>query len=144
MNWKQHPTKQQLYSHLPPILHIIQIKQSRHHICSWWHFRSNQSKNCKTPMEDMCGSQRRLCWKMNLIWSNNMRLFFQVMIQGEFINVTSSGKVWEHKIFILPIPVLYVLALKNNFRYYFKNHCFSVTLCNKSWYILQHKHQNYI
>ena len=29
-SWKQHPTKQQLYSHLPPISQTIQIRQTRH------------------------------------------------------------------------------------------------------------------
>ena len=29
-SWRQHPTKQQLYSHLPPIMKTIQISQTRH------------------------------------------------------------------------------------------------------------------
>ena len=29
-SWKQHPTKQQLYGHLPPISKTIQIRQKRH------------------------------------------------------------------------------------------------------------------
>ena len=29
-SWRQHPTKQQLYDHLPPITKTIQIKQTRH------------------------------------------------------------------------------------------------------------------
>ena len=29
-SWRQHPTKQQLYSHLPPITKTIKIKQTRH------------------------------------------------------------------------------------------------------------------
>ena len=29
-SWKQHPTKQQLYGHLPPIMKSIQIKRNRH------------------------------------------------------------------------------------------------------------------
>ena len=29
-SWRQHPTKQQLYSHLPPITKIIKIRRSRH------------------------------------------------------------------------------------------------------------------
>ena len=29
-SWKQHPTKQLMYSHLPPISKIIQIKLTRH------------------------------------------------------------------------------------------------------------------
>ena len=28
--WRQHPTKQQLYGHLPPITKTIQVKQTRH------------------------------------------------------------------------------------------------------------------
>ena len=30
MSWKQHPTKQQLYGHLPPITKTIKIGQTRH------------------------------------------------------------------------------------------------------------------
>ena len=29
-SWKQHPTKQQLYGHLPPIMKTIQVRRSRH------------------------------------------------------------------------------------------------------------------
>ena len=29
-SWRRHPTKQQLYGHLPPISKIIQIRRSRH------------------------------------------------------------------------------------------------------------------
>ena len=29
-SWKQHPTKQQLYGHLPPIWKTIQIRRTRH------------------------------------------------------------------------------------------------------------------
>ena len=34
-SWKQHPTKQQLYCHLPPISKIIQIKWTRHVGLCW-------------------------------------------------------------------------------------------------------------
>ena len=29
-SWRQHPTKQQLYSHLPPIMKIIKVRQTKH------------------------------------------------------------------------------------------------------------------
>ena len=29
-SWRQHPTKQQLYGHLPPIMRTIKVRQSRH------------------------------------------------------------------------------------------------------------------
>ena len=34
-SWQQHPTKHQLYSHLPPITKTIQIKRTRHAGHSW-------------------------------------------------------------------------------------------------------------
>ena len=34
-SWKQHPTKQQLYSHLPPISKTIQIRQTKHAEHCW-------------------------------------------------------------------------------------------------------------
>ena len=30
MSWRQHPTKQQLYGHLPPITKTIQVRRTRH------------------------------------------------------------------------------------------------------------------
>ena len=35
-SWNQHPTKQQLYSHLPPISKTIQVKWTRHAKHCWW------------------------------------------------------------------------------------------------------------
>ena len=29
-SWRQHPTKQQLYNHLPPITKTVQVRQTRH------------------------------------------------------------------------------------------------------------------
>ena len=29
-SWRQHPTKQQLYSHQPPIMKTIQVRQTRY------------------------------------------------------------------------------------------------------------------
>ena len=34
-SWRQHPTKQQLYGHLPPITKIIKIRRTRHAGHSW-------------------------------------------------------------------------------------------------------------
>ena len=36
-SWSQHPTKQQLYSHLPPIMKTIQVRRIRH---AWHCWRS--------------------------------------------------------------------------------------------------------
>ena len=34
-SWRQHPTKHQLYSHLPPIMKTIQARRTRHAGHSW-------------------------------------------------------------------------------------------------------------
>ena len=34
-SWRKHPTKQKLYSHLPPIMKTIQITRTRHARHSW-------------------------------------------------------------------------------------------------------------
>ena len=34
--WRQHPTKQQLYGHLPPITKTIQVRRTRHAGHYWW------------------------------------------------------------------------------------------------------------
>ena len=34
-SWRQHPTKQQLYGHLPPITKAIQVRQTRHAGHDW-------------------------------------------------------------------------------------------------------------
>ena len=37
-SWRQHPTKQQLYGHLPPITKTIKVRQTRH-AGHWWRSR---------------------------------------------------------------------------------------------------------
>ena len=35
MSWRQHPTRHQLYGHLPPITKTIQVRRTRHAGHSW-------------------------------------------------------------------------------------------------------------
>ena len=35
-SWRQHPTKQKLYGHLPPITKTIQVRRNRHAGHCWW------------------------------------------------------------------------------------------------------------
>ena len=37
-SWRQHPTRQQLYGHLPPITETIQVRRTRH-AGHWWRSR---------------------------------------------------------------------------------------------------------
>ena len=68
-SWKQHPTKQQLYSHLPPITETIQVRRTRHagHCwrsknelisnilqCTPSHRRANVGRPAKTYIQECC------------------------------------------------------------------------------------------
>ena len=68
-SWKQHPKKQQLYSHLPPISKTIQVRQTRHVKHCWrskdelisdvfrWtptHGHNNVGQPAKTYLHQLC------------------------------------------------------------------------------------------
>ena len=46
-SWRQHPTKHQLYGHLPPIMKTIQVRRTRH----TGQEKQRQSHNLCTPMD---------------------------------------------------------------------------------------------
>ena len=43
-SWRQHPTKKQLYGHLPPITEIIQVRRTRH-VGHYWRSRDELIKD---------------------------------------------------------------------------------------------------
>ena len=68
-SWKQHPTKQKLYGHLPPITKTIQVRQIRHVGHSWrsrdelisdillWtpsHRRAKAGRPARTYIQQLC------------------------------------------------------------------------------------------
>ena len=68
-SWRQDPTKQQLYSHLPPILKTIKIKRTRHVGYCWrskdklicdvllWtptHRRASVGRPTRTYLQQLC------------------------------------------------------------------------------------------
>ena len=58
-SWKQHPMKQQLYSHLPPISKTIEIRQARYVGFCW---KSKDKFTC--PPMDSC-TRTYHCWPTN-------------------------------------------------------------------------------
>ena len=68
-SWRQHPTKQQLFGHLPPIMKTIQIRQTRHAGHCWrsrdelisdallWpptHGRAKAGRPAQTYLQQLC------------------------------------------------------------------------------------------
>ena len=71
-SWRQHPTKQQLYGHLPPITKTIQIRRTRHAGHSWrskdklisdvllWtpsHGRASVERPARTYLQQLCADR---------------------------------------------------------------------------------------
>ena len=68
-SWKQHPTKHQLYGHLPPITKTIKVRRTRHALHSWksrdelisdvlsWtpsHGREKAGRPARTYIQQLC------------------------------------------------------------------------------------------
>ena len=65
-SWRQHPTRHQLYSHLPPIMKTIQVRRTRHaghcrdELISdvlWWnppHGRAKAGRPARTYIQQLC------------------------------------------------------------------------------------------
>ena len=68
-SWRQHPTKQQLYGHIPPITKTIQIRRTRHARHCWrsrdelisdvllWtpsHSRAKAGRPARTYIQQLC------------------------------------------------------------------------------------------
>ena len=68
-SWRQHPTRHQLYGHLPPITKTIQVRQTRHAVHCWrsrdelirdvllWtptHGRAKAGRPARTYIQQLC------------------------------------------------------------------------------------------
>ena len=76
-SWRQHPTKQQLYGHLPPITKTIKVRRTRHAEHCWrnrdelisgvllWilsHGRAKAGRPARTYIQQLC-EDTRYCQK---------------------------------------------------------------------------------
>ena len=57
-SWQQHPTRHQLYGHLPPITKTIQVRRTRHagHVLLWipTHGRAKAGRPARTYIQQLC------------------------------------------------------------------------------------------
>ena len=72
-SWRQHPTKQQLYCHLPPVAKAIKVRRTRHAVHCWrskdkhindillWtssHGRAKAGQPARTYIQQLCANTR--------------------------------------------------------------------------------------
>ena len=91
-SWRQHPTKQQLYSYLPPIMKTIQVRRTRHmghrwrsrdelrsDVLLWTPYMDKQRKddqleptyNSSVPIQDVALKTYRKWWTLE--WGGGRR-----------------------------------------------------------------------
>ena len=85
-SWRQYPTKQQLYDHLPPIMKTIQVRQTRHAGHCWrsrdelisdvllWtpsHGQAKAGRPAQTHIQHLCEDMR--CSPEDLLKAMNDR-----------------------------------------------------------------------
>ena len=84
--WRQHPTKQQLYGHQPPITKTIQIRRSRHaghcwrskdeliNDVLWWipsHGRVKVGRPARTYLQQLCADTGWSLEELGGAWRND-------------------------------------------------------------------------
>ena len=99
-SWRQHPTKQQLYGHRPPIMITIKVRRTRHAVhCLWsrdelisnvplWtlsHGRAKAGRPAWTYIQQLCEDTE--CSPENLLEAMNDREEWQEMIR----NICAGG-----------------------------------------------------
>ena len=104
-SWRQHPTRHQLYGHLPPITKTIQVTRARHAVHCWrsrdelirdvllWiptHGRAKLGRPARTCIQQLCEDTG--CCPEDLPWSMNDREEWRERIRD--IRATSATWWW--------------------------------------------------
>ena len=113
-SWWQHPTRHQLYGHLPPIIKTIQVRRTRHAEHCWrsrdelisdvllWtptHGRAKAGRPARTYIQQLCGKVAREgqgypCYQHDMMMMINDRAYIYIptpplgqdMTQGQFLS----------------------------------------------------------
>ena len=102
-SWKQHPTKQQLFDHLPPITKIIPVRRNRHAVHCWrswddlisdvllWtpsHRRAKAGWPARTYIQQLCADTE--CGLLDLPEAMNDREGWQERVR----KIRGDGVTW--------------------------------------------------
>ena len=101
-SWRQHPTKQQLYGHLPPIMKTIKIRRTRHAGHCWrsrdelisdvllWtpsHGRTKVGRPAQTYIQQLCADTG--CSPEDLLKTMNDRKPWQERVRNIYADSTT-------------------------------------------------------
>ena len=115
-SWRQHPTKQQLYNHLPPIMKTIKIRQTRHAGHCWrsrnklisgvllWtpsHGQAKAGRPAWTYIQQLCDMR---CSLEDLPEAMDNREVWQERVR----NIHADSTIWWWYVSILYVHILYI------------------------------------
>ena len=123
-SWRQHPTRHQLYGHLPPITKTIQVRRTRHAGHSWrsrdelisdvllWtptHSRAKAGRPARTYIQQLCEDTG--CCPEDLPRAMNDREEWRERVRD--IRATSARWWWWwwYLIYILYVYLIYILYI---------------------------------
>ena len=139
-SWRRHPTKQQLYSNLPPIMKTIQIRRTRHAGHSWrstdvlnrnvllWtpsHLRTSVGRPSRTYIQQLCAAtgyrlddfagamdNRDGCWKRIRDIRARRTTWWWVFCPFFVPSVSSINLVLGYIIYVLAADLQLVLQIE--------------------------------
>ena len=120
-SWRQHPTKQQLYGHLPPITKTILVRRTRHAEHCWrsreglisdvlpWtpsHGRAKAERPARTYIQQLCGDMG--CSHGDRLEAMNDRDGWRERVR----DIRADGtRWWWHKSHFWTIPSIFLFIL---------------------------------
>ena len=130
-SWRQHPTKHQLYGHLPPITKTIQVRQTRHAGHCWrelirdvlWtptYGRAKAGRPARTYIQQLCEDTG--CSPEDLPEVMNDREKWRKRVR----DICAGGTTWWwlYLIYLLLIYILLIyLSVTRNLFVYLFNYC---------------------
>ena len=146
-SWRQHPTKHQLYGHLPPITKTIQIRRTRHAGHCWrsrdelirdvllWiptHGRAKAGRPARTYIQQLCEDTG--CCPEDLPEAMNDREKWRERVRD--IRATSTTWWWWWWWYLLIFVYINIAAISSNFfvnLFYESEFYSSFNICKKSW-----------
>ena len=105
-SWQQHPTRHQLYGHLPPITKTIQVRQTRHELIRdvlLWiptHGRAKAGRPARTYIQQLCEDTG--CCPEDLPRAMNDREEWRERVR----DIRASSTIWWWWWYIEVVPML--------------------------------------
>ena len=155
ISWRQHPTKQQLYGHLPPITKTIKIRRTRHVGHCWrsrdelisdvllWtpsHGRAKAGRPARTYIQQPCADTG--CSPEDLPEAMNDREGWQERVKDVRTDSVTWWWWWGYEYYLMMILSLKIANLKCSCNSRHKIKSWTFVWINLNLYVLNYNNNN--